>query len=68
MNKIYNIKDDYDFFVNTKAGNSSKMYNEKYISDLGINNIKKYYKKEYDILRYLIELNIITNKYYNNFI
>ena len=54
MNKIYNIKDDYDFFVNTKAGNSSKMYNEKYISDLGINNIKKYYKKEYDILRYLI--------------
>lgn len=67
--KIKDMKDkDINYFLDTKRNNTDIYNNDKKISDIAINNLKIFFREDYEIFDILVNYNIITKEYMNNFI
>ena len=60
VNKVFNIES-----ISSKSHFYTKPYN-KYISDKGIQNLRKFLEKDYNCFHKLRKKNIINNEYYQN--
>lgn len=71
MCNIYNIKKKLDYFIinkRNKRNNTDKFNNKKKLSKLAINNLRKYFIKDYEILEYLTEVKLLSKDYIDSFI
>ena len=64
----YNLKNNIEKFIKKNINNTDKFNDEKKLSQLAINNLRKYFIKDYKILEYLSEVKLLPKNYIDSFI